>query len=149
MAIATNDAIDKFGTQTTVVASGSALADTIVSASSEGTLTNTDDVREAAAVFTGTFAGAPAANSTVDLYLQPLDIDGTNDAPAPASTYLNVYAGSFPLSSATTQSVPIDIPLPNTKSGQTYGIFVQNAAGQALNSGWTLKVTPKAIGPKA
>ena len=96
-----------------------------------------------------TFASAPTANNTVDVYIIPAP-DGTNydDAVtgASGSAPASCYAGGFPLRAVTTaQKVPLGlgqqgyIPLPPTK----FKVFVVNRSGVAFPaSGSTVKMTP-------
>lgn len=155
MAISTDSAIDFFGTQTTITAGGgtSSVADAAFSVSGDvvsGGWTNADDAKEAAMVFAGTYSVAPDANSSVDLYLRPLNIDGTNDQDTPDANFPHVYVGSFPLNDVTSaQYCTIVIALPNVYTSQVYEPYIQNNGGQTLSAGWTIKATTKAIGPHA
>ena len=151
MAISTDDGIEKFGTQDTVTSSSSSVADAAFSVAADvSTWTNDDDAPAAAVVFSGTYSTAPDANSSVDLLARLMNIDSTNDALEPDANNTHVWLGSFPLDDTTSaQYVPIDVPLPNTKSSQEYDFYIQNNGGQTLSSSWTLKVTPKTLGPHA
>lgn len=97
------------------------------------------------------FAAAVAAGSAVYLYRQDLNIDSTNDAPAPTATnYEQTLVGVFNLPQAGSESTNtlyypcVDVPL--TKECQ---FSIKNAANQTLSAGWTLKVTPKTYAPGA
>lgn len=153
MTIGTDDGIDKFGTQDTVTAGGgtSAVSSGAFSASGDTTTwTNDDDAPMASAVFQGDFASAPTAGETVDIYLRLMDIDSTNDAPQPDSNFKMTFAGTLIVDAdAAAQYVAIDIPLPNTTSSQDYQFYIQNNTSVSLDSGWTLKITPKTFGPHA
>lgn len=155
MAISTNAAIEFFGTQDTVTAGGgtSAVTDGSFSASGDvvsGGWTNDDDAPMASAVLTCAYATAPTANTSVNLYARLMNIDGTNDAITPDSNNTHVYLGSFPLDDTTsTQYIPLDVRLPNQYTSQVYEFYIENNGGQTISAGWTLKITPKAIGPHA
>lgn len=151
MAIGTDDAIEKFGTQDDVNSSSAAVASDAYSVSGDtADWTNDDDAPMAAAVLECAFGTAPDANSTVDLYAQHMDIVGTDDSATPDDDAPHFYLGSFPLQNVTTrQHIVIEIPLPNVETSQVYHFFVKNNGGQSMSSGWQLHITPKTIGPHA
>jgi len=155
MAISTGSAIDFFGTQDTVTAGGGTSAVTNNSFSAAGDVvsggwTNDDDAIMAAAVLTCAYSVAPTANTSIALYARLMNIDGTADAITPDSTLRRVFLGSFPVKSQTaSQSIPIEISLPNQYTSQVYEFYIENSTGQTISAGWTLKITPKAIGPHA
>ena len=155
MAIGTDAAIEFYGTQDTVTAGGgtSAVSNSAFSASGDvvsGGWTNDDDAVYASMVGAFTFGTAPTSYSVINLYARLMDIDGTNDQDTPTATYTHTYLGSFPVrNSASTQYVSIEIGLPNTKTSQVYEFYIENKTGQTISAGWTMKVTPKALGPHA
>jgi len=149
MAIGTGSLIEFFGTQDTITGSGATVADAAFGAAAT-TWTNDDDAPRASVVLAGTYSVAPTANTVVNLYLRPLDIQSTNDQDVPDANYTHVYAGSFPINDVTSaQYIAIDISLPNNYTSQQYNFYIENKAGQTLGSGWTLYVTPKTYGPHA
>ena len=156
MALATNSAVEYFGTQSTVTASGgtSSVVSGDFSATADletGGWTNAENSPMASVVLTGVLAGLPAsAGKSINLFARLMDIDGTSDQEIPSSDFKHVYLGYFPIGTTTTISpTPIDVRLPNNYSGQIYEFYLENTAGVTLNAGWTLKVQPKTIGPKA
>lgn len=145
-----NQAIVVLGTIKTLEPSGAAVANAAMSlatAATYGIVADGTSYPDAEFVLAATFAVAPVANSTLDLYAQELDIDGTNDAQAPTTTYKFRYIGSFAVNAVTTtQYLKIrayDVPL----IGSYY--LHNNATGQTLSAAWTLKVTPRTLGPAA
>lgn len=157
MTIGTDDAIDKFGTQDTVTAGGgtSAVAAGAYSASGDvvsGGWTNDDDAPTAGFVLT-TAAGQSAwtAGDTVSLFARLMNVNGTADAPQTDANYPHIYVGKFKMDAASgTQDVALidgDTPLPNQYASQVYEFYIRNNGAVSLAAGWTLKVTPKAIGP--
>lgn len=150
MTIGTGDAIVKYGTQKTLEAGGASAANnTMVQAddanyviASDGA--NAPDAEFALAV---AFSVAPTQNTTIDLYVSEQNIDGTNDAQAPTTTYRQKYVGSFTVNSVTSTQylrlLAYDVP----PDGAYY--LHNNGTGQTMSSGWTLKVTPRTIGPSA
>lgn len=130
------------GTTKTLVSSGAAVTSGSMSAASASTYgTNADgsDYPHAEFVLTVTFGAAPTVGKIVSLFARAMDIDGTADAPAPSTTYLRRFVGSFVVSAATSQSLIIraeDVPL----LAEYYAYNVDT--GQSMSSGWTLKATP-------
>lgn len=155
MAISTGSAIEFYGTQDTVTAGGgtSSVASAAFSVSGDvvsGGWTNDDDAPMASVVLTCAYSVAPTANSSVNLYARLMNIDSTNDQITPDANFGHVYLGSFPLDDTTsTQYIAIDVRLPNTYTSQVYEFYIQNNGGQTMSAAWTLKVTPKTIGPHA
>ncbi len=151
MAIATGAAVEFFGTQDTLGTSIAAVADGAFSV--EGALstwTNDDDAVSASVTLLANFSVAPAANTSVNLYLRLLDVQSTNDNTVPDANFQHTYVGSFPLNDSTVaQYITIDIGLPNSVTSQQYEFYVENQSGQSLPAGWDIYVTPKAIGPVA
>ena len=151
MTIGTDAAIEFFGTQDTLGTSSAAVANDAFSIAGDlSTWVNDDDAPQAGVVLLANFSVAPNANSSINLYLRPLNIQSTNDQDVPNVNFQHVFVGSFPLNDATTaQYITVDISLPNSKSSQNYEFYVENKSGQSLPAGWDIFVTPKAIGPKA
>lgn len=151
MAISTDSAIDFFGTQDTVTSSSSSVADGAFSVTADITQwTNDDDAPSASMTLEATYATAPDANSSVNLYARLMNIQSTNDQDVPDGNYQHTYLGSFPLNNVTTaQYIAIDVPLPNAYSSQVYEFYIENNGGQTISAGWDLYVTPKTIGPHA
>jgi Tfp pilus assembly protein PilW len=150
MAISTNDAIVKLGTTKTLEANGAAITNNAMGAADDATYSISADgasAPDAEFALAATFATAPTINTTLDLYAQELDIDGTNDAQAPTTTYKVRYLGSFAVNAVTTAQYlkcrAYDVPLVASY------FLMNNATGQTLSAGWTLKVTPRTIGPAA
>jgi hypothetical protein len=90
--------------------------------------------------------GAAVAATTVDLFRQDLDIDGTGDAlDTTASTYEQTYVGSFVIKSG--QSASAYYPLANVPLTANCQFWIKNSTAQNLIAGWTLKATPKSFVP--
>jgi hypothetical protein len=149
MTISTNDMVVKLGTTKTLSSSGAAIANnTIVQATDATYSTSADgnDAPDAEFVLACTFGTAPTVNTTLDLYAAEQDIDGTNDAAAPTTTYKPRYIGSFVVNAVTTTQYlklrSSDVPT------VAYYYLHNNGTGQTVNAGWTLKVTPRTVGPK-
>jgi hypothetical protein len=151
MAIATGAAVEFFGTQDTLGTSSAAVADDAFSIAGDlSTWVNDDDAPMASVTLLANFSVAPAANTSVNLYLRLLDVQSTNDGTVPDANFQHRYVGSFPLNDSTVaQYITIDIGLPNSVTSQQYEFYVENTSGQSLPAGWDIYVTPKAIGPAA
>lgn len=155
MAIGTNDAIDKFGTLSNLASSSAAVVDAAFSVAGDlVTFTNTNDAKEAVAVLTWQYpSGTLDAGATVSLHARRLDWTGTTDEEVPSTDYSGAYIGSFSLDdglAVTTDSYSvIRIPLLNSKSAQEYEFYIQNNSGVQITAGWTIDITPVAVGPKA
>jgi hypothetical protein len=151
MAIATGTAIEFFGTQDTLGTSSAAVANAAYSIAGDlSTWVNDDDAVSASVTLLANFSVAPTANTSVNLYLRLLDVQGTNDGTVPDANFQHTYVGSFPLNDSTVaQYITIDIGLPNAYTSQQYEFYVENQSGQSLPAGWDIYVTPKAIGPHA
>lgn len=145
-----NEAVVKLGTIKTLESAGASVANAAMSAestSSYGVVADGAGYPDADFVLAVAFTTAPTANTTLDLYARELDIDSTNDAQAPTTTYKARYIGSFVVNAVTTaQYLKLcarDVPL-------VAGYYIHNnATGQALSAGWTLKATPRTMGPAA
>lgn len=149
MAISTDSLIEFFGTQDTITGSGATVADGAFGAAAT-TWTNDDDAPMASIVLDCSFTTAPTANTSVNLYLRPLNIQSTNDQDVPDANFQHVYAGSFPLNDVTTQQwCQIVITLPNNAASQQYNFYIENNGGQTMDSDWDLHITPKTYGPHA
>lgn len=147
-----NEAVFKYGSTVVLAnADGGAITNNQLSAAANVTYsqTNTSDYPDAIFVWQTTgFGGFPLGGSTVDLYIRPMNVDGTTNQPAPnaTSTYKGVYVGSFVVTSSQASGdayrcIGYDIP----RSGQAY--LFNNATGVTANANWTLKMTPRTIGP--
>lgn len=102
-----------------------------------------------------TFAAAPTAGGYVNLYMLPLNVDGTaDDLPAPDATALKAarWVGAFPIAAYdVAQRVTID--LPGVLRGLTAcQFFIENKTGQAISyssGATTVKITPYTFQPAA
>jgi hypothetical protein len=143
------EAVAKYGTQKTLEANGASCANGAYVKADDASVSETDtlDYRDAEFALTLTFAVAPAAGQAIILFVQPLDVDGTADTPDPSANYQKHYAATFtPNAVATSQTLwaPANAPLP-----RRYFAWFGNRAGQSINAGWVLKMTPRTIGPAA
>lgn len=159
MAIGSNDAIYKYGTQDTVTVAGgtSAVTDTSFSASGDvvsGGWTNDDDAPLAMFVLTFQYPSGTIVADGIHLYARLMNVDGTADEPQPDSGWKQHYLGTFVTD--TGQAATTDtsytlgmVPLPSAYTSQVYEFYVENQSDVTMTAGWTLKVTPITAGPHA
>lgn len=100
-----------------------------------------------------TFAAAPSAGAYVNLYMLPLNVDGTaDDLPSPDATAIKAarWVGSFPISAYDVEQ-RITIDLPDLLCGLTAAqFFIENKTGQAISyasAPTTVKITPYTVVP--
>lgn len=150
-----NEAKFVYGTSKTLAnANGGATSNNQLSAAAGTTYSQTDTGDYPDALFvltTAGFGGTPTAGTTIDVYIRPLDIDGTTDQPAPATgastdAYKGRYACSFIVKASSSSgdsyaAIAYDIP----RAGEAS--LYNNGTGQSLSANWTLKMTPRTVGP--
>jgi hypothetical protein len=160
MAIGTDDAIHKFGTQDQVtVASPGSVANGAFSAAGDVTdWTNDDDAPMAIFVLVlQDLSGAATAGDTIDLYCKPLNVvNTTGDHQGPGTNIESIYLGSFLVDAvdpaATDDNYVLGpVGLPNTKSSQEYEFYIyNNLTTVSIDAAdWELWVTPVTYGPHA
>lgn len=139
------------GTTKVLEANGLAIANNDVGVADDATYAQVADgagYPDGEFVLGFTFATAPTENSVISLFARPLDIDGTNDAEVPesgAATFKGEYIGRFLVNNVITAQFARCIGR-NLPALANYYLH-NNATGQALSAGWTLKVTPITLGP--
>ena len=143
------------GTEVTVISHAAALASgaNTYSGMSGCTMTQLDNSTlrygwaKAVLSITDTFAAAPTAGGTVDLYMTEDDLNGTSDeTPVPGVTdivYLGKYLNSFVVDNQDVAYLkPIIINLTGVKKAQFY---ILNSTGQQISytsTPTTVKITP-------
>lgn len=155
MAIATNDAVDKYGTQDTITTGtpSSITTGNFSVAADVAAWVNDDDATEGAFVLACAWATVTSiGDKPINLFARLDNIDSTNDPKDPGTTNHSMFIGSFvapgSAGAATTVYIPGRFPLPNFYTSQSYVFFIENLTGQTISSAWSLKVTPIAQGPK-
>jgi len=136
-----------YASQVTLEDSGASAASDVFVAADDADLAsaNHSDFPLADFVLKCDFGAAVAAGKVVYLFRQDLNIDSTNDAPAPAAAYEHVLVGVFAIPSGTSATgyYPcVDVPL--TKDCQ---FSIKNGTDQSISAGWDLKATPKTFVP--
>jgi hypothetical protein len=142
-----------FGSATTVISHAATLASAANTYSTGTTMTQLDNsttlypYARAVLSIPDTFAAAPTAGGTIDLYMTLDDIDGTSDeTPLPAATditYLAKYVGSWVVDNQDVALIkPIVISLEGVQKAQFY---ILNSSGQQISysaNPTTVKITP-------
>lgn len=160
MAIGSNDAIMKFGTQdeVTVASPGSVANGAFSAASDVNDWTNDDDSPLAIFVLVlQDLSGAATAGDTIDLYCKPLNmVNSTGDHQGPNANCLSIYLGSFLIdavdpATADDNYVLGPVALPNVKTSQEYEFYIyNNLTTVSIDAAdWELWVTPVTYGPHA
>lgn len=160
MAIGTNDAIHKFGTQDQVtVASPGSVANAAFSAAGDvNDWTNDDDAPLAIFVLVlQDLSGAATAGDTIDLYCKPLNVvNTTGDHQGPNTNCRSIFLGSFIIDAvdpaATDDNYVLGpVALPNTKTSQEYEFYIyNNLTTVSIDAAdWELWITPVTYGPHA
>lgn len=149
-----------FGSSTTVISHAAALASGANTYTGLTGLTNTQldnstllyPYARAVLSIPDTFAAAPTAGGTIDLYMTQDDIDGTSDeTPVPAASdiiYLAQWVGSWVVDNQDVANIkPIIISLLGVQKAQFYII---NNCGQQISytsNPTTVKITPFSVMP--
>jgi len=153
MAIGTKTAIHFFGTPDTLGTTPATVVNGAVSLASDlSEWTNDDDAPMASVVLEFETDTTGTAGTTIDLYIQQLELISTNDAEAPdATNFLRTYAGTFYHNnpSVAVQYAQVMIALPNNKTSAVYNFYIVNNTAQTIADTWDLTVTPVTIGPHA
>lgn len=91
-------------------------------------------------VLTCVFGAAPALNAAVMLFARELAVDGATNTEVPTAAHPGRVIGSFLVSASTSQTLTLtayDLP-----AKADYYLY-NNATGQSITAGWSLKVTPR------
>lgn len=150
MAIPPGAAIEWRGTTKTLEASGASITSGSVVQADDATYDTVSDgegAPDGEFVLAATFATAPTEGTVLALYARPLDVDGTGDTEVPEATRPTRYIGAYVVNNVTSlqymQIVGRNLP-------KLASYYLHNSAtGQTVSSGWSLKVTPLTIIPKA
>ena len=142
-----NEAVYTYLTQVTLEASGASGASSTYLAADDADLTsaNHSNYPEADFVLTCDFGAGVAAGSSVLLYRRDLNIDGTNDSPAPSASCASQLVGAFIIPSAASASA--SYPCPDVPIAKDCEFYIYNGTDQDISAGWVLKATPKTFEP--
>ena len=153
MAIGTNAAVWFFGTQDDLDSTSALVADNGFSIASDlATWVNDDDATHVSVIVELTMNVAADDNSGVNLYIRALNVDGTNDDSVPEAEYRHTFLGFFPVLNGITtiqRSTQAPIALPIFETSSEWEFYLENKTGQEIDAGWTVFVTPLALGPHA
>ena len=139
------------GTPKTLESNGASIANNAVGTADDANYDRDSDgggYPDAEFVLACAYGTAPTEGTVIALYARPMDIDGTGDAEAPETLRPTWFVGSFVVNNVTsTQYIGPLIGRDVPKLANYY--LHNNATGQTLSSGWTLKVTPRSYKPAA
>ncbi len=159
MAIGTNDAIFKFGTQDEVTSGTPAtIANNSFGKADQGATvnwTNDDDAPLGAAVLKCQFDTTMPTLGSIGLYANLLNVQSTNDLNVPDANFEHIFVGSFPIDFGVAADVDFytAIPLfqmPCIGTSQAIDWYLKNDnTGQTIGVSWQLWITPITEGPHA
>lgn len=152
MAIGTNDAVWKFGTEAAADdGSTSSVADGAYS-TDPTTWTNSDDVTDASFTLKFQYPSGTITTGGIHLFARLLNNNSTTDEPVPSANWRGHFLGTFSTGtgmSATTDYAVVlgPVPLPLKKSSQEFEFYFKNSCGVTVSASSVLKVQPMALGP--
>ena len=153
MAIGTNAAVWFFGTQDDLDSTSALVSDNGFSIASDlVSWTNDDDATHVAVTVELTMNVAAADNSGVNLYIRALNVEGTNDDSVPKAEHRRTFLGFFPVLNGITtiqRSTKAPLVLPVYKTSSVWEFYLENKTTNEIDAGWTVFVTPLALGPHA
>lgn len=159
MAISTNDAALKFGTQDEVTSGTPAtISDNAYGKADQGASvnwTNTDDAPLGAAVLKCQFDTTMPSVGVIGLYAHVLNIQGANDPGVPDANNNQIFCGSFlidfDIAADTDFFTMIELfRIPGFVSAQAIDWYIKNSAtAQTIGVSWQLWITPITEGPVA
>lgn len=159
MAIATGDAIWKFGTQDEVTSGTPAtIANNAFGKADQGgtiAYTNNDNATNGSAVLKCQFDTTMPTEGRIGLYAHLLNIQGINDAEVPDANNPSHYVGSFQIDFGVAADVDFythiaDFEFPQAGNNQAIDWYIKNEdTGQTIGVSWQLWITPKAVGGAA
>ncbi len=156
MTISTDSTIEFFGTT-------DAVDDTSTSAVNDGAFsvaadisawTNDDDAPGAMLILRWQYPSG-TIDGDIAVHVRPINIDGTDDPPAPTTSDPRGSAGGFEISTgqSTTTDTVYEAYVPfrtfATKTSQEYEFYLYNQSGVQMSANWDLDIVPKTIGPHA
>jgi hypothetical protein len=140
--------------QTTLISSSSDLSSNTLSAASSTLDNSTTKATTAKLVLSAKdgFAGTWSARPTLSVYMQELDIDGTNDARPPTSNFYQRLVGTFYADSGAGTSAQYMTTLIDMFGVRSCALYIRNQTGRTMTgttNGWTLKAELLSVAPYA
>lgn len=142
------EAIVKWGTTKTLEANGASIASNAMAQADDATYNLVTDgayYPDAEFVLSAAFSVAPTEGGVIALYARPLNVDGTADTEVPEAARATLFIGSFAANNVTSTQYMMLIGSDLPKEAEYY--LHNLGAGQTMSAGWTLKVTPRTLGP--
>jgi hypothetical protein len=140
----------KRGTTKTLEANGASIGNNAVGQANDATYGLVADAAyypDAEFVLGCTFGTSPTEGAPICLLARPINVDGTADTETPEATRPNVFVGNFFPNNVTTLQYMTLIGRCLPLEAEYY--LHNNATGQTISAGWTLKVTPQTVAPAA
>lgn len=139
--ISTLSAVTVASSGSSVASNGFVSAGTLASSSHSG-YTGSD------LVLVGTMAAAvSSASNFFSVYARPLNIDSTNDAPTPGTSFTGGFVGALVIAGSSASGAQTSILMDVPNSWADVEFYVENKCNATLNAGWTLKAVPKTVKP--
>lgn len=145
-----NEAIIKKGTQKVLESNGVSIANNALAQADDSSYnveTDGGGYPDGEFVLTGAYATAPVENTTIVLLARPLNVDGTLDTETPEATRGTYFVGSFVVNNVGGSVNQTMVCYAKNLPREADYFPFNNGTGQSLNAGWTLKVTPRSLGP--
>lgn len=148
--MAANDLIKVSGTELILEGNGASLSDGLFDQADDDTVAPADNAGYPLLdfEFSGTWSVATDINDgEVRLFSRKINFETTNDAPAPSATYPRDMVGVFVPDTVTAAQYLVLESVPRSLREEEF--WIENATGQTLSAGWTLKAYPVTFRPSA
>ena len=142
------ESIVKWGTTKTLEANGASAGNNTIAQANDATYGLVADgayYPDAQFVLSVTFGTGPTEGTAIGLYARPINIDGTGDAETPEAALPVWFVGSFVVNNVTSLQYCYLLAQDLPPEAEYY--IHNNNTGQTISAGWTLKVTPRTVGP--
>lgn len=157
MAIETNDAIVKFGTQDQVDSTAGTVATGAFSVAGDvdSTWTNSEEAPLGSAILKCQFDTTMPTVGSIGLYARLLNVQSTNDINEPDANFEQIFVGSFPIDFGVANDVDFytvieTFNMPAAGPAQAIEWYIKNeGTAQTIGTSWNLWITPKTEGPAA
>jgi len=133
------------GTPKTLEANGASTANNAITAADDasyGIVADGASFPDAKFVLAFAYTTPPTENAEITLVARPLNIDSTNDTDVPEATFIPYWIGSFLVNNVGSSTVQYSELVAYDVPWEASYYILNNATGQTINAGWTLKVTP-------
>ena len=145
-----DESIWTYGSTITCEESGASIADAVFTQADDANLTaaNQADYTHCDVLLSTVDTTVnPDIGGVVNVYLRPINIEGTEDQPPPSANFPHKFLCAMPIDDdeALTQAIKVEARLPNPNDDCE--AYIENQCGQTISAGWNLRITPKALRP--